>query len=284
MNQKVGYFFENAWKRLRGQPKRCPSCGGPQSDFVQRKYLVTELRKCRSCRLLFRYPFDTAEENQRFYQEDYSQGFTSDCPSDDELRQLLETGFRNHQKDYSIYLKVLQALGIMPGARLVDFGSSWGYGVWQFQQAGYEVQGFEISRSRARFGREKLGVNIADSFDQISGDADAFFSAHVLEHVPSIQEVIAKAAGCVKPRGLFVAFTPNGSADFRRQNEADFRKLWNKAHPNFLTNEFYERVFAEKPLLLASHPYEFEQIGAWDRRARRSLSLAGNELLGVTVL
>jgi hypothetical protein len=81
-----------------------------------------------------------------------------------------------------------------------------------------------------------------------------------------------------------VAFTPNGSAAFRESNEEEFRKLWNKVHQNLLTDEFYEKLFAGRPLLLASYPYDLDQLQTWDRKSPLKLSLAGNELLCATVL
>lgn len=263
---------------------RCPNCGGSESDFLERKYLVTELRKCRSCKLLFRYPLDFTSENFQFYQQAYRQGFTSDCPNDETLQQLLSTGFVNSGRDYSPCSDVLRSIRVKPGARVIEFGASWGYGVWQLARAGYEVTGYEISRPRATYARERLGVNVVDSINEIKGGSDVFFSSHTLEHVPSIQEVIMAARKLLKKGGLFVAFTPNGSEEFRRYCPADFHRLWNRVHPNFLTDEFYKQVFQNCPLFLGSSPYNLTRLSEWDQRGRVTLPLGGIELLCVTVL
>jgi 2-polyprenyl-3-methyl-5-hydroxy-6-metoxy-1,4-benzoquinol methylase len=284
MLQRFRYFARSALKWARTQSILCPSCGGAESEFVERKYLVTELRKCRVCKLLFRHPADSAAENFQFYQQEYRQGFTSDCPSDDALRQLLRTGFANSDRDYSTYLAILGSLGMRPGAKVIEFGASWGYGAWQLTRAGYQATGYEISRPRARYAREKLGVQVVDSLSEVEGIADVFFSSHTLEHVPSIDHVISTARRWVKPGGFFIAFTPNGSEEFRSENPADFHRLWNRVHPNFLSGEFYQHIFEDKPLLLASSPYDSRRLAQWDKQSRIAFPLNGVELLCVTVL
>lgn len=127
---------------------RCPSCGSTESGLVQRKYFVTELRKCRQCKLLYRYPTDSEEDNSAFYQNSYDEGFTTNLPSEAELKILLLRGFQGHEKDSGTYLEVMRALKVRPGSKVIDFGCSWGYGSWQLQQAGFSVQGYEISRAR----------------------------------------------------------------------------------------------------------------------------------------
>src|SRR5579862_2819518 len=284
MLERIKYFGESACKRAKAQPRVCPSCGGLESQFVDRKYWVTELRKCLTCKLLFRYPNDSPEENFRFYQEDYNQGFTTDCPDDAALTHLLDTCFVNSDRDYSQYLEILRAVGLPQRAKVIEFGASWGYGVWQLARAGYDAIGFEISRPRARYAREKLGVRVVDSPSEIVGKADAVFSSHVLEHVPSVHRVLSMTKEWVNANGLFIAFTPNGSAEFRRHNPGDFHKLWNRVHPNFLTEEFYQQVFEGLPLLLGSSPYNLDRLSQWGRKGRMALALDGIELLCVTVL
>ena len=283
MFQKIKYFGESALKRAKAQPVACPSCGGLESELVDRKYLVTELRKCRTCKLLFRYPTDSASENFDFYQHDYTQGFTTDCPDDAALSELVHAGFVDSDRDYSSYVEILRALRVPGDAKVIEFGASWGYGVWQFARAGYEASGFEISRPRARYAREKLGVQVFDSTSEIKEKADVFFSSHVLEHVPSIHKAISLARELVHPNGLFVALTPNGSTEFRQQNPSDFHKLWNRVHPNFVTAEFYQHLFEGQSLLLGSSPHDLHKISEWGRRGRMILSLGGIELLCIAV-
>jgi hypothetical protein len=181
--QKTDYFWRCLKKRLAGQAIKCPSCNCAASDLLAKKYLVSELRRCRQCKLLFRYPLDSDEENHKFYQRDYSQSFTTDCPTEPELKLLLESEFRGHEKDYSEYIGILRDIGLGPGSAVLDYGCSWGYGTWQLQRAGFRTRAYEISEPRARYARDKLHIEVTMDIADLGKGWDCFFSAHVLEHV-----------------------------------------------------------------------------------------------------
>jgi 2-polyprenyl-3-methyl-5-hydroxy-6-metoxy-1,4-benzoquinol methylase len=280
MNAKLNYLLTCASNHSKSERFRCPSCGSENASIVSRKYIVTSLRRCDRCELLFRAPTTTYEENEAFYQGSYRQGFTSDTPSEEALRKLMLSDFRGSERDFTLYIKILAALGGRPGDRLLDFGCSWGYGSWQLRNHGYEVVAFEISKSRCRYAREKLRLVAYDSLDDVQeGSFDIFFSAHVLEHVPSVSKVFAYAQSKLKNGGLFLAFTPNGSSGFYHTQEDSWNKLWGMVHPNFLDDRFYRKRFPD--VLLASSPYDYKTIEeAWTgEKARPSLKLDGGELM-----
>ena len=129
MNAKLNYLMTCASKLATKERFHCPSCGFENAATVSRKYVVTALKRCRRCDLLFRTPTTTSSENETFYQESYHQGFTSDTPSDETLRSLMAKNFAGSEKDYASYIKVLAALGARPGDRLLDFGLF--LGLWQ---------------------------------------------------------------------------------------------------------------------------------------------------------
>jgi 2-polyprenyl-3-methyl-5-hydroxy-6-metoxy-1,4-benzoquinol methylase len=200
-------------------------------------------------------------------------------PSDERLEELIASNFRGTSQDASTYIDVLKSLGVNAGARVLDFGCSWGYGSWQLQQAGYDVQGFEISQSRCDYARRKLGIDAVDDLEQISGEFDCVFSAHVIEHVPSVQEFIDFSRARLRPGGLFVACTPNGSDENRRVRPQVWHQLWGLVHPQLCDIEYCRAAFGSVPTLVASDPYDFQAIAAWDQASWRELGLDGCELL-----
>lgn len=282
MNQKLKYLLTCTKKIVRHEGFSCPSCACANATVVARKYLVTALRRCECCQLLFRTPTTNPEENASFYQEEYRQGFTTDCPADAVLSNFLERSFAGGEKDYSNYIDVVLAAGGKKGDRLFDFGCSWGYGSWQFAQKGFDVESFEISRPRANFARSKLGVKVHSSLSEVTGQFDIFFSSHVLEHVPSVKDSIEFGMDLLRPKGLFVAFTPNGSEEYRVMDGRSWNQLWGLAHPNFLDKKFYEKAFADKHFMLSSAPYSMTEIMRWKTDGsfdRTRVKLNGGELL-----
>lgn len=254
---KLAYLQRSVTRQFVPRYFKCPNCGGQTSDLVRRKYLVTQLRRCGDCRMLFRTPTDDPAMNADFYEHDYVQGFTTDTPSDAGLNELLQTNFVGTEKDYAYYIGVLSQLGLKAGDRIFDFGCSWGYGSYQLRKAGFDVTSFEVARSRKRYAVEKLGVHVVDDMKQASADLagqfDCFFSSHVLEHVPSPGEAFDQAMRLLKRGGLFVSFTPNGSDSFRNTSK-DWNKLWGEVHPNFLDDKFLDWTFRRSPRAIGSTP------------------------------
>lgn len=251
--QKLKYLRLSAAKTVLRKGFDCPSCGSGESRIVDRKYLVTALRRCDGCKLLFRTPATTAAENEAFYQAEYSQGFTTDMPDPAALERLVSSGFRGHEKDYSTYIAVLRSLGA--GQRLFDYGCSWGYGSFQLGKAGFEVDSYEISVPRAEYGRCHLGIHFKTPEEAVKGSYDVFFSAHVIEHVPSVSEFIAFGLSVLKPGGLFLAFTPNGSESYRRVDPQGWHKSWGFVHPQLIDEVFVRQALQGRELAVASSPY-----------------------------
>ena len=281
---QLRYWAKGVTAKLRGRRTVCPSCGHQTTACVARKYVVTELHRCQGCRLLFRVPIVSADDNDEFYQRSYSQGFTTELPDEPTLRRYLSDGFKGSEKDYSRYLGVLDALGVSRGSRVFDFGCSWGYGTWQLQRHGFEVDGFEISVPRGDYGRTRLGVNVTADLPEPTGAYDVFFSAHVLEHVPSVHESVRYGFGMLKPHGIFIAFTPNGSEPFRASKPWNWMKSWGLVHPNLLDVDYYRRAWGAYDHLVTSSPYSFDEVKTWhDRRASTVGDLSGDELCFIAI-
>lgn len=278
--QKIGYFLWAARQRISGIDQSCPGCGSHECQRVRGKYAVTALVECRCCTLRYRVPRDVPESADTFYQKEYSSGFTTDCPGDGELERLKATSFQGSGKDFASYLEVLGAVGVRKGARLLDFGSSWGYGSWQLRKHGFEVFSYEVSKPRARFAKAKLGCNTVTSVAEVAGTIQCFFSAHVIEHLPN-PDIFWEAVRTALTRdGVVVGFCPNG--DPAREEvigRKRYDKLWGGVHPLCITPGYLRFAAGRQGFDLAvySSPYNLEAV----RLNKPDCSLVGSELLFV---
>lgn len=285
MLDRLAYLARMSASQLSARRRQCPNCGDAHSQVVSRKALVTTLRRCGKCSILFRAPTDPPGYNRYFYNFLYRQGFTTELPGDEDLRALMDSGFADSEKDYSHYIADLTALDITPGSRILDFGCSWGYGSWQLKQAGYSVLSAEISRSRAHYGRDKLGIDLIENAFTLADDPahvgsfDCFFTCHVIEHLPAPAAVFALARKLLKRGGVFVSYTPNGSSEHRSASR-DWDRLWGLVHPNFIDDQFMLDAFPDSPSIIASrHSREpIERLGIPPNGNLR-LNLSGYELL-----
>ena len=224
-------YFLWAARESKYRNHSCPGCESSSTHQVRRKMLVTALWECRTCRLRFRVPKESPDSAAEFYQREYEAGFGTDLPSDRALEALLDRGFKGGEKDYQPYIDVLGAVGLRPGQSILDFGCSWGYGSWQFRQAGFRVQSYEVSRIRSDFARRKLGCTIVEDVLK-SGPADCLFSAHVLEHLPDPNALFRIAETVLAPKGVVVCFLPNGEPTLERiYGSKRYHQLWGKVHP-----------------------------------------------------
>lgn len=191
--------------------KSCLFCGCSESIIIGRKYFLVQLRKCNNCGLLFRFPKEKSIENFEFYQSDYNEGFTTTLPSKDQLSILLKNKFIGSPKDISEKINFISSYA--SEGHVLDFGCSWGYSVWQFNNAGYKATGFEISKPRAKFGIDKLNVNIIDEFYRLesipSESYEIIFSSHVLEHLTDISNTFQELYRLIKKNGILALFLPD---------------------------------------------------------------------------
>jgi SAM-dependent methyltransferase len=258
--------------------RSCPGCGSTCTRLLKRKHLVTALYGCDTCGLMFRMPKSSRVADQSFYQQEYEQGGTTDLPSPDALEDLKRASFAPIGRDYSGYIHVLRAVGIRPGQIVYDYGASWGYGSWQFAQAGYRVYSYEISRVRARYAEEHLDCRVVVEPESVPERVDCFFASHILEHLTEPRALWQIAADVLRPDGAVVLFMPNGEPGRERRDPERYHQLWGRVHPLLLTSASVAWMAARRGFraVAYSSPYDSAQINAWQPG-----TLDGDELLVV---
>ena len=271
--------FIRSWR----QQRVCPSCGSRESHSVDRKGFH-QLLRCDGCGLLYRWPYETQEEMQRFYQRAYQQaGLTTDLPDAATLKTLLQNGFRGSSKDFSRVVELLLVLSIKPGARILDFGANWGYGVWQFREAGFDAMGYELSQPRAAYSAH-LGVEVLTDWSQVvqRSPFDVVFSSHVLEHTPDPAEALRRQREVLAPGGLVIAYVPNGSSHFIEADPSAFHKLWGRVHPVMLDEVFFRKALSPMPVAVGAHQSDdLQGLANWNRKMFWTGTLNTSELLMV---
>jgi 2-polyprenyl-3-methyl-5-hydroxy-6-metoxy-1,4-benzoquinol methylase len=227
---------------------------------------------------MFRMPKGSQLEDQSFYQREYRQGGTTDLPDPSELEELKRLSFGTIGRDYTGYIEVLRAVGLEPGATVYDYGASWGYGSWQFAQAGYRVISYELSQPRARFAEQHLGCKVIDEPEAIPERVDCFFASHVLEHLALPHTLWELAANALRPEGAIVLFVPNGEPGCEVRDPERYHQLWGRVHPLLLTSASVTAMAARHAFdaLAYSSPFDLERIAA-----RQPGQLDGDELLVV---
>jgi SAM-dependent methyltransferase len=242
--------------------RTCPACASPETRLVTRKHGVTALYRCHVCSLMFRVPKGSPEDDRRFYEVDYEQGSTTDLPDDTQLDELKRTSFRDIGKDYTDYIAVLRTIGVGPGSVVYDYGSSWGYGSWQFRESGYRVYSYDVARTRARFSEQKLGCRVLPEPTAVPERVDCLFASHVIEHLADPNVLWATALRVLQPNGLVVLVMPNGEPSRASLDRTRYHQQWGRVHPLLLSASSLSWMATRYGFHGASYtsPYELGQI------------------------
>jgi SAM-dependent methyltransferase len=259
------------------QDKCCPHCGNDRTQLEQRKHTIWHLRKCPVCCLMFRWPKENVESSYHFYQGVYHEGRVGNVPDAAKLEDLLAVSFAADNLDYSVRIKTVRSTS--KGMRVLDYGASWGYGVWQFQKAGFDAVGFEVGFSRAEYGRRNLGVRIETTTSVFAANSfDVIHTAHVLEHVADLKSAFLDFHRLLKPGGVLVIFVPNAGGQSAQTLGTRWGPMVGEKHVNALTAEFFAHNLPVHDLTprFGSSPYDAPLRAMGD-----SPALNGEELLVV---
>ncbi|MEH2215736.1 MAG: class I SAM-dependent methyltransferase [Nostoc sp.] len=279
---KLAFFSQIVNKQLSGQSRYCPHCESERTILIQRKKILLELRQCQECFLMYRYPKDGVADNIDFYQSEYQEGMTTDMPDEVELKKLLELGFRGSQIDLSNNIQIVKQY-INHGS-LLDYGCSWGYGVNQFNQAGYDAVGFEISKSRSEYGRKHLSVKILDELldlEQFQPHSfDIIHTSHVLEHLPELTQAFSLFQKLIKPTGYLIIFVPNAGGQSARNLGVGWGPMIGEKHTLALDARFFANNLPKYGFIpvFNSPPYDNTPV-AYESEEQASMAFPGDELL-----
>lgn len=192
-------------------PLACPYCGGGEQTTVARKAAVVRLQRCMSCSLQFTRPIYRTWLSGNFYDALYAaEGSTTTLPSEAEVRELRDRNFAGTDKDATERIANMRAAAGLARS-VLEIGSSWGYFLYQAQQAGWSALGIEIGLRRRAFGERNLAVNMVTSIEDIdpARKFDVVYSSHALEHFTDVSKVFQQVADRLTERGHFFVEVPN---------------------------------------------------------------------------
>lgn len=182
------------------QRETCDLCGGRDARIV---YALDRfnVRECRGCGLRYRDVLFDAEETRTLYGETY---FT------DEQTAYF---FTQSEHKHKILRDRLARIGsLYPGrGRMLDVGCAIGTFLAIARDAGWEVQGVEVSPYAAQYAREKNGFAVVTGEVAEAGFPPGSFDVvtmwDVIEHIEKPQELLRQAADLLKPGGLLAMST-----------------------------------------------------------------------------
>jgi SAM-dependent methyltransferase len=181
-----------------------------------------EVRRCSACGFLWQAFHLDPEGMRRLYEEWISE------------EESLAKKTRADVSLFDGYAREISGIARRLGRRpcelsVLDFGMGWGAWCRMAQAYGYEVTGFELSRSRRDYARAR-GIRVVDSLEALER-FDYVNCHHTLEHVPDPRETLERIAGALAPGGLLHLCVPDGRDAERRLREPGWHAAKDALHP-----------------------------------------------------
>jgi len=184
----------------------CPICGSP-SDPVARPHPYVYAR-CRDCGAYFVDPMPSPDQVAGSHYDEVYYASAEPRPDEDAWNRGARRAAR-HRLGW-----IEQAAGAK--GRFLDVGTGTGFQLAAARDAGWEVEGVDVSARAVAFARDTLGVPVRLGTLEQAGFADETFDAvsltHVLEHVPDPVGLLTEVARILRPNGVAAIAVPNSRA------------------------------------------------------------------------
>jgi len=202
----------------RFQSSPCPLCGAG----TRRSFLACDgffFVRCTACSAVYQDPSPVFEDLRKRYDEKY---FGYEQENERNFFHLMELGLKDIDFD-------ARTEALARPRSFLDIGCATGKLLESMRAKGWSVQGVDICRESAEYGRRTRGVDIFVGTLQEAAFGDNTFSAihfsHLIEHVPDPRGFLAEVLRILKPGGYAVITTPNVNGLQARL----FRTSWRSA-------------------------------------------------------
>jgi len=219
--------------RVRSSESACPLCG----EGACSPALVTDgvaILECQRCGLAFRPDRPDDATIKTLYGPEYFVGGSGQY-----LDYLADEWIHRRQARY--YLRQLARFRWTSGT-LLDVGCAAGFLLDEARQAGWRVEGCDVSAYMARHAHEVLGLPVREgeflAQDYAAGSVDVVTLLSVLGHLPDPRGVERRLHELVRPGGLALVEAWDRGSLFARM----CGRRWHEWNPRYVLYYFTRRA------------------------------------------
>jgi 2-polyprenyl-3-methyl-5-hydroxy-6-metoxy-1,4-benzoquinol methylase len=214
----------------------CPVCDGTAFEPLFVKAGEPFVR-CRRCTLMLINPRPPVERLLHTYDEDYSELYLA--KTEKKLRRCRRW--------------VKRIMSRVPGGRWLDVGCSAGYVLHAASEAGYAPYGIDVDSRALQFARQRWGLtNLVCGGLENQDWPDGYFQVislyDVLEHIPRLNEFMARLARLLDPNGVIEIRTPDAGHFRVPRNLSSWPEIKPSEHLYYFDLETLSRLLARHGL------------------------------------
>lgn len=233
------------------------NCNFCNSNDYKIKYIKNgfNIVQCNKCKLIYVNPRLSQESISQLYNEDYflGKGFDksinlkSDFERDSQKLSLLDW-------DISTIKEFLSENNFNNSPKLLDVGCGMGLFLFKARNAGFNVQGLELSKYASEFAGNYGIPVINSSIDETNFDNESFDAItmrEVIEHLPDPFKTMKKTFDILKPNGVLFITTGNYDCPERKLKGKNWNYFMPEGHltifshatmKNFLTKVGFRKI------------------------------------------
>lgn len=183
----------------------CYFCGSDNLQLVSEKLRYkteSKVYKCGKCSLVQLYPLMDADEEKKFYEEEYGSIFSKEKDANP------ETIFQKQLKGASFYLDLCKD-ELKSSDKCLEVGCASGYFLYTIKDMVAETTGIESFKDFQAICKDK-GISICNSIDECENNYfDKIFLFFVLEHIGDPLKMLGELAAKLKSDGTIYVMIPN---------------------------------------------------------------------------
>jgi 2-polyprenyl-3-methyl-5-hydroxy-6-metoxy-1,4-benzoquinol methylase len=226
----------------------CPCCGSARA----RPYLSCDgfaFVRCRDCAIVFQNPRPVFEDVRKRYAAEY---FSYELANESNFFGLMRLGLEDVRFQE-------RAAALRAPRTFLDIGCATGMLIESMKKEGWEVQGVDLCRESADYGKVHRGVDIFPGTLEEARFADGAFGvvhfSHLIEHVPDPRGFLGEVRRVLAPGGLALITTPNIDGFQARL----FGKAWRSAIADHLV--LFSRTTLQR--LAEQEGFEIQRCVTW---------------------